>query len=273
MATTYFKPCAPAASRAFDTTELLGIILGYLDAKSFCYLQLTYPRTLPVAKLHSALRRKFFLEPDPTITRRHLHLNPICDFVLSTVGWHIEAINLQPVIQKTPPGARRVECCRKLQYVVTVSKGRSPVAFLSPSQCLSFGDRQPRTLQRCSRRPSRDYVLASYPGPRVSGGAPERQPAFSEAQLHMIHDMISHMIIVHPPTWTDVKWKFMTKEDRHRRRYALGTLRPDLAPISEKYEYWYWNLFRSGRVGVEDVPDFQSLLKSIAVIDEVKKEG
>lgn len=86
------KTHVSAASRVFSTIELLGLIIGQLDVVDFYHIIPTHPAFLSTAGLFRGLRRKFFLERDPTVPYGILEVNPMFELILHDMGWHIGAI-------------------------------------------------------------------------------------------------------------------------------------------------------------------------------------
>lgn len=74
------------ASKVFATTEVLGTILGHLDAIEFAQVQLAHPYCLHVTKNFPHLRRRFFLEQDPGVIDGGFQLNPIFEMVFRIFG-------------------------------------------------------------------------------------------------------------------------------------------------------------------------------------------
>ena len=81
------SPQDSAATQAFKTTEILGNIIGHLDPEDFCRIQRAHPDFLDTAKYFQELRRKFFLERDPTALGDEIKVNPVFKMMLKIAGW------------------------------------------------------------------------------------------------------------------------------------------------------------------------------------------
>lgn len=82
-----------AATKAFETPELLKCVLYHLSAEEFMDVQTAHPQFVAVAMLFRDLRYKFYLEEDPALQQDPKaipRMNPLFAKAVIAGGWHFD---------------------------------------------------------------------------------------------------------------------------------------------------------------------------------------
>ena len=85
-----------AATKAFETPEVLGCILSCLSVEEFVDVQAAHPQFVAVAQEYRNLRYRFYLEEDPALQQDPQVMprcNPLFAKAMLAGGWHFDIAN------------------------------------------------------------------------------------------------------------------------------------------------------------------------------------
>ena len=116
------KQQGDSSRRVFRTPELLSQILEHLSVLEFANVQRAHPDILNVAQLFPALRRRFFLEADPTKRGTDSVINPYFEELARLRGFRLTCTTLD---------LREGKIARTIYYDKKDSRAR-PVKYLKP---------------------------------------------------------------------------------------------------------------------------------------------